>query len=104
MASRRPHSEAMRVALSALEQVEEAYGLRIRLEYLRTDLNRVADALSKGQFENARRFVTMEGRAMSWMSLEHAIKVDGHPSLREFAKLGEKGVRDAPTLEDLEEV
>jgi hypothetical protein len=36
VASRRPHSPAMRVALTLLEAVEKAYGLLVRLEYTRT--------------------------------------------------------------------
>jgi hypothetical protein len=102
--SRRPRSEAMRAALEMIEQVEHAYGMKIRLEYLRTDLNRTADALSKGQFENARRFVEAEGRVLRWMPLEQTLKVSGHPSLRVFAREGEKRVRNALSIQDLMEV
>jgi len=102
VASRRPHSPAMAKALELLEEVEAAYGLKVRLEYIRTDLNRTADALSKGDFPAAAAALKMQGRKLVAIDVSARLRVNGNPSIAAFALAAERAVRDTLGHEDLE--
>jgi hypothetical protein len=102
VASRRPHSPTMAKALALLEEVEAAYGLKVRLEYIRTDLNRAADALSKGDFSAAAAALKMQGRCMAAIDVSARLRLNGNPSFAAFALAAERAVRDTLIHGDLE--
>jgi hypothetical protein len=102
LASRKPHSPAMGKARALLEEVEVAYGLTVRLEYIRTILNRTADALSKGDFPAAAAALRMQGRGVMAIDVATQLRLPGNPSIAAFALAAERAVRGALGHEDLE--
>ena len=108
--SRKPKSPAMRVALRKLEEVERAFGFKVRLEHIPTEENVVADALS--HCTGAKREVAIQlcvdtlaaqGREMSWIDGDALIPLgSGAVTFKAFALGTERAVRGAISKVDLE--
>lgn len=94
--SRRPHSPAMRVALDIVELVESNYGVRVRLEHIKTKENVVADALSHDNWEKAGRMFETAGTEFKLGKASDDLRgpIEGM-SFREFAVECERKVCQA---------
>lgn len=108
--SRKPKSPAMRIAMRKLEEVEHAFGFKVRLEHIATEDNTVVDALS--HCTGAKRDVTTQaceailtaqGRVMTWLDEDSVIPLKaGAISFSAFALETERAVREAISKVDLE--
>jgi hypothetical protein len=97
--SRRPKSAAMRVALRKLEELERLFQIRVKLEFIGTKENKLADALSRGAEEEVCEVLSQRGLELQ--------EFDGDSVLcgvafTEFALQAEREVRRALKREDLE--
>ena len=108
--SRKPKSPAMRIAMRRLEEVEHAFGFKVRLEHIATVDNTVADALSHCTgakrdvaIQTCEAILTAQGRVMTWLDEDSVIPLKaGAISFSAFALETERAVREAISKVDLE--
>ena len=102
MVSRRPHSPAMREALSIVEMVEAHYAVRVRLEHITSEDNVIADALSHDDWGKAIRLMGLAGCELRKAPEEMKGPIDGL-SFKGFALECERRVCKALSLVENEE-
>lgn len=102
VASRRPKSPAMEVALCIVEEVETAYGLSLALDHIGTDVNVVADAMSHNDLAKAKSALQVLGKDL--VECDRSMKVcigSFVGTFEAFARVAETRVRDALTAADM---
>lgn len=99
VASRRPKSPAMRLALEKLEEIERLFGLKAKLEFIGTKENVLADALSRGAEEIVGEVLGQRGRERRSFDMSTSL---GAMTLECFAVQAEREIRGALLNRDVE--
>ena len=92
--SRRAHTPSMRASLAIVQEVEEVYGVFVRLEHIASEDNIIADALSHANMEIPGKIFD-EAKAQMCMFSTNTFLPRINGSLQKFAQEGECKVRTA---------